>query len=363
MRCYRFLVSLAGLSLALIQTPASAGAGMKGTLSGPGRLREPTCTTPGKAVDEKGFVPIGGIEQWVRIKGSSCTNPIIVVVHGGPGNPNTPFADNLYKAWEKDFTIVQWDQRGAGMTYGRNPLTDDVPLVVERLRDDGLEVARYVAKRFGKQKVILMGGSWSSVIGVYMAKSNPEMFCGYVSSSQLVNESGEERASYDATLSLARAANDNDAVAILDALGPPPWTNPRNPGILRRVMRKHEGLRTEPAPKSWWVYAAEYTTPKAEADYTAGEDYSWLQYVGMKGDGIASKINLYKLGPKFGMPFYMVQGQEDLMTMPAPSKRYFDFLQAPRKEFVLVPRTGHDPNQLMLDAQYRLLRERIGDCR
>jgi hypothetical protein len=73
---------------------------------------------------------------------------------------------------------------------------------------------------------------------------------------------------------------------------------------------------------------------------TAGEDYSWLQYVGMKGDGIASKIDLYKLGPKFGVPFYKLQGQEDLLTMPEPSKRYFDFIEAPSKEFLLVRARG-----------------------
>jgi pimeloyl-ACP methyl ester carboxylesterase len=313
-------------------------------------------------VDEKGFVRIGGMEQWVRIKGSSSANPIVVLVHGGPGNPTTPWADNVYKAWEKDFTIVQWDQRGAGMTYGRNPPAEDEPLVVERLRDDGVEVARYAAKRFGKRKVILMGGSWSSVLGVHMVKSNPEMFCGYVSSSQVVADAVSQRGSYDATLALVRADGDADAIARLEALGPPPWTNPRNPGILRRVMRKLEAMRTEPAPNAWWTTGPEYATPKAEADYTAGEDYSWLQFVGMKGDGIASKINLYKLGPKFDLPIYMVQGEEDLLTMPEPSKRYFDFIQAPRKEFVLVPRAGHDPNPPMVDAQYRLLKK-IGDCR
>jgi pimeloyl-ACP methyl ester carboxylesterase len=349
--------ALAGWLLLLAQPPAHA----QSAVPDAGLLTDTACTTAGKAVDEKGFVRIGGIEQWVRIKGSSCANPVVVVVHGGPGNPNTPFADKLYQAWEKDFTMVQWDQRGAGMTYARNPPAEDEPLVAERLRDDGVEVARYVAKRFGKRKVILMGGSWGSVLGVYMAKSNPEMFCGYISSSQFVNQSAQ-RASYDATLALARAAADADSVARLEALGPPPWTNPRNPGIERRVMRKYEGLRTEPAPKAWWVFSPEYTTPKYEADYTAGEDYSWIQFVGMKGDGIASKIDLYKLGPKFALPFYMVQGEQDLLTMPEPSKRYFDFIQAPRKEFVPVPRTGHDPNPPMLDAQYKLLKQ-IGNCR
>lgn len=318
------------------------------------------CTAPDQPVDEKGFVRIGGIEQWVRIKGIRCANPVVVIVHGGPGNPNTPFADNLFKAWEQDFTIVQWDQRGAGMTFGRNPVADDVPLVVEQLRDDGIEVARYAAQRFGKRQVILMGGSWGSVVGTHMAKAHPELFCGYISTGQVVNQTGQG-ASYDATLALARAAGDADSVGKLEAIGPPPWINPRNPGILRRAMRKQEALRTDAPPKAWWVNAPEYTTPKAEADYTAGEDYSWLQYVGMHGDGIGARTDMYKLGPAFGVPFYMVQGQEDLLTMPAASRRYFDFIQAPRKEFILVPRAGHDPNQPMLDAQYKLLKT-MGEC-
>lgn len=369
----RFLVPLAGpakamaLALALGQVAAHARDGTTPASLAPGLLAPglppgPICTTTGKAVDEKGFVPIGGIEQWVRIKGSRCANPIVVLIHGGPGNPTTPFADNFYKAWEKDFTIVQWDQRGAGMTYGRNPPAEDEPLLVERLRDDGLEVARFAARRFGKRKVILMGGSWSSVLGVHMVKSDPKMFCGYISSSQVVGPLPTQ-ASIDATMALARAAGDGEAVARTEALGPLPWTNPRSPGIFRRVIRKYEGLRTEPVPKAWTTYPPEYTTPKAEADYTAGEDYSWLQFVGMHGDGIASKIDLTKLGPKFEVPFYMVQGQEDLLTMPEPSKRYFDSIQAPRKQFVLVPRAGHDPSPPMVDAQYRLLMENFADCR
>jgi pimeloyl-ACP methyl ester carboxylesterase len=242
MQRLRPLISLAALSLVLIHTPAIAKGGMKGAFPGPGWLPDSVCTTPGKAVDEKGYVRIGGIEQWVRIKGSSCANPIVVLVHGGPGNPTTPFADKFYPSWEKDFTIIQWDQRGAGMTYGRNPVTDDVPLVIEQLRDDGIEVARFAAKRFGKSRVILLGGSWSSILGVQMVKAEPRMFCGYISTSQVVGPL-PTRHSIDATLALARAAGDYESVAKIEALGPLPWTNPRYPGIFRRVIRKYEGHR------------------------------------------------------------------------------------------------------------------------
>jgi pimeloyl-ACP methyl ester carboxylesterase len=343
------LASLASAPMAAVAQPVA------------GALLDTVCTTASTPLDDKGFVRINGMEQWVRIKGSSCANPIIVLIHGGPGNPTTPFADNVYKDWEQHYTIVQWDQRGSGMTYGRTPLADDVPLRIEQLRDDGLAVARFAAKRFGKRQVILMGGSWSSVLGVHMVKTDPAMFCGYISSSQLVNEF-RQRGSYDATLARARAASDADSIAKLDAIGPPPWTNPRNAGILRRVIVKYERLVTTPAPKSWWATSPEYATAKAEADYAAGEDYSWLQFVGLHGDGIASTIDLYQLGPKFAVPFYMVQGAEDLLTMPESSKRYFDFIEAPRKQFVLVPAAGHDPNPPMVEAQYKLLREQLGTC-
>jgi len=361
MQRLRPLISVAALSLVLIHTPATAKGGTKGAFPGPGRLPDSICTTSGNAVDEKGYVRIGGIEQWVRIKGSSCANPIVVLVHGGPGNPTTPFADKFYQSWEKDFTIIQWDQRGAGMTYGRNPVTDDVPLVIEQLRDDGIEVVHFAAKRFGKSQVILLGGSWSSILGVQMVKAEPRMFCGHISTSQVVGPL-PTRHSIDATLALARATGDHESVAKIEALGPLPWTNPRYPGIFRRVIRKYEGMRTEPVPKAWMGSPPEYSTQKYESDYTAGEDYSWLQFVGLKGDGIASKIDLYKLGAKFEVPFYMVQGEQDLLTMPEPSRHYFDFIEAPYKEFVLVPHAGHDPNSPMVETQLRLLKK-IGECR
>lgn len=167
----RFVFPVA-FSLALAHATASAEPGVPAF----DLLPNTVCTSAGHAVDEKGYVPIGGIEQWVRIKGASCANPVVVIVHGGPGNPSTPYADQMYKAWEKDFTLAQWDQRGAGKTYGRNPPREDEPLLVERLRDDGIEVARYVARRLGKRQVILMGGSWGSVLAVCQQRLKIDTF-------------------------------------------------------------------------------------------------------------------------------------------------------------------------------------------
>lgn len=334
-------------------------AAMAALAAGPSLARaaelNPACRAAGQPVSEAAFVEIGGIRQWLTIDGQNCANPVVLIVHGGPGNPNTPFAHNLFGDWSKRFTVVQWDQRGSGKTYGASKPPEDELLTMERLTQDGVETARYVAQRLGKRKVIIMGGSWGSALAVNIAQAAPELFSAYVGTAQLVNYQLDMKTSYDLTLAKAQAAGDTEAISRLTALGPPPWTDPRAFGILRRITRKYEALATEAPPKGWFTFGPGYDTPAYEADYTAGEDYSFLNFVGPKGDGMGPKIDLRKLGTTFAMPVYMLQGEADLVTPPAVSKAYFDEIRAPKKEFVVLPRTGHDPNRIMIDAQFAAL--------
>lgn len=324
-----------------------------------GPLLSPACAATAKPIAEESFVPIGGIELWTTITGASCANPVILFLHGGPGNPMSPYAQNVYGAWEKEFTLVQWDQRSAGRTYGRNRASAETPLTLERMTRDGIELTEYLLARLGKRKVILMGGSWGSVLGVTMAKARPDLFHAYVGSGQMVNYRENQDATYRKTLELLRAAGDSKTLAAIEALGAPPWTNPRNSGLMRRATRVVEAKTATPPPPSWWAPAAQYATPAMLADYESGDDFSYIQFVGMKGDGMAQQIDLPKLGLNFGMPVYLINGADDLVTTPEVARKYFDAITAPAKEFVLLPRTGHDPNGAMVDAQYAILKTRV----
>ena len=314
------------------------------------------CLAPGKSVNETGYVTIGGIRQWLTIAGQDCANPVVLMVHGGPGNPNTPSAHKLFGNWTKEFTIVQWDQRGSGKTYAESKPSEGEVLTMERLVKDGVEIAGYATQRLGKRKLILMGGSWGSALSVNMAMVAPDMFQAYIGTAQLVNYQADMTASYAKTLVLAKSAGDADSVGKLEKLGPPPWTDPRAFGTLRRVTRKYEALRSDPPPKGWFAFGSGYDTPAYEAAYEAGEEYSFLNFVGVAGDGMGPKIDLRKLGVRFAMPVYMLQGDEDLVTPPEISRAYFDELVAPHKEFLPLARTGHDPNRTMIDAQHSVLK-------
>lgn len=317
------------------------------------------CRHAAARIETQGFIPVGGIEQWITIRGARCDNPVILVVHGGPGNPMSPYAEAVYGAWEKEFTVAQWDQRGAGKTFGRNPGSAESVLTIDQMARDGIEVASYLTRHLQQKKVILLGGSWGSVLGVHMIKARPDLFHAYVGAGQLVASAENQAATVGKVRALARAAGDTKTLSTLEALGTPPWTDPRNFGVLRRATRLYEKKSTVAAPASWWVPSPQYTTPRALADYESGEDFSYLQFVGMQGDGMFSTIDLWQLGSRFDVPVFLIQGSEDLVTVPEVAKRYYDSLSAPDKAFILLPKTGHDPNPMMVDAEYEVLRTRV----
>lgn len=317
----------------------------------------PLCSAPDQPVAFEGFAPIGGIEQWVTIDGERCDNPVVLVVHGGPGNPLSPFAAAVFEGWTRDFTLVQWDQRGAGRTFGRDPGAAEAPLSLERMAADGVEVAAHAARALGQEKVILFGSSWGSALAVHMAKARPSLFHAYLGASQLVQAQDNLAASHARLATLATEAGDAETLATLQALGAPPWTDPRAFGQLRRITRRYEARSTTPAPDHWWQRPSAYSMPADLAAAEAGEEHSYLQFVGWHGDGMLSRIDLAALGPSMPMPVVLVHGEQDLVTTPEVARRWFDGLEAPRKEFILVPATGHDPNVAMVEAEHRALME------
>ncbi|PWF42043.1 alpha/beta fold hydrolase [Massilia glaciei] len=316
------------------------------------------CTGAGR-IQQDGFVPIGGIEQWITIRGERCDNPVILFLHGGPGNAMSPYADAIYGDWAADFTLVQWDQRAAGKTFGRNKPGADTTLTLAQMTADGIEVSNFLRRHLGKRKIILTGSSWGSILGAHMAKQHPELFHAYVGVAQMVERDENLAASFKVLTEMSALAGDKKSSAMLASIGAPPWTNPRNFGIMRRITRQYEAKTTAPAPAPWWKPAPAYATPQALGDAEEADDYSFVQFMGMTGEGMFSQVDLPKLGLDFHLPVFLVHGTEDLVTRVDVTKRYFDRISAPEKAFILVPAAGHDPNQVFIDAQYKVMMERV----
>ena len=102
-------------------------------------------------------------------------NPVLLLLHGGPGIALSPMPRDFLFSWTRDFTIVLWDQRGAGKTFGRSgPVAAEV--TKDRMAQDGIEVAEFIRTRLGKSKIAIVAVSWGTAIGVRMALARPDLF-------------------------------------------------------------------------------------------------------------------------------------------------------------------------------------------
>lgn len=322
-------------------------------------------SAPTNKISEEKFILINGIQQWVTIKGES-SKPILLFIHGGPGSPISPYSDNLYKDWEKDFIIVQWDQRGTGKTYGRNSPPEELtpeflkstPLTLELMTNDGIELSEYLLKHLGKQKIILFGTSWGSALGVKMATKRPDLFYAYVGHSQIVNPTIDIDL-YTKIYKIAENKNDKDALEILNTIGKPPYDRAKKVGQLFRILKKYEKENSIPAPKSWFEVSPAYDNEKDNQNRSDGDDYSFVNYTGDSKLGVQSMsatINLMKDNLDFKIPVYLIQGSEDILTPKEKSKKYFDTLKAPKKKYYLLPKTAHGFNLSVLETQYKIFK-------
>jgi pimeloyl-ACP methyl ester carboxylesterase len=341
------LVGVVALSLAYPLLPQNAAARVS-----PTRAPEP--------IKEEMFVRIGGIDQWITIKGDDRSNPVVLFLHGGPGDAWSPFADSMFAGWEKNFTLVQWDQRGAGRTYGKSGPSIEPTMTVERMTQDGIEVAEFLTKHLNKRKIIIEGGSWGSILGIYMAHARPDLFYAYVGVAQMVNERKNNSASYARVLELARAAGDQRAITELEKIGPMPWDS--NQISKWHVYRKWEltyQAKRVTAPSPPETISPEYDSPEERTQRVAADNFSGAHFFGMTLSGPLEDVDLPALGTEFAIPIYIIQGEEDLTALPDLAKAYFDSIKAPRKQFYLVPGTGHEPSAPQLELTLKVLTEQV----
>ena len=304
------------------------------------RIAKATVIDAAKGIDEGRFVRIGGIDQWITFRGRDRENPALLLLHGGPGVAISPYPRDVIFSWTKDFTLVQWDQRGAGKTFGRSgPLAPDV--TIEQMVADGLEVAEFVRRKLHKQKIVLLGLSWGTILGIHMVKARPDLFYAYVGTGQMVNEQEGEAMAYSQVLDKARARSDRNAVKELEAIGRPPYDSQEKLGVQRKWGRAYE----PGAPSNWrliWTILFESPASFRDVkDYTAGVVDSQNHFFGQNMSGPLNAVDLRTLGLNFGVPIFVFQGAEDDVAPVRLAQAYVNSMVAPQKQFVAITGAGH----------------------
>jgi pimeloyl-ACP methyl ester carboxylesterase len=301
-----------------------------------GRIVAPT------GVQDAYAVEIGGIRQWVNVRGQDRDNPMVLFVHGGPASPVIPTLWQFQRPLEEYFTVANYDQRGAGKTLALNPqeaVADT--LHVQRYVDDAIALAEHLRTRYHKRKLVLMGHSWGTVVAMHAALQRPDLFYAYVGIGQVINVRTNEQVSFDYGLRTARARGNTDAVHEMESIAPYPGDTPitRERIVIARKWPQFYGGLTAYRDESKYFFQGPRLSPDyddaARCAINAGsvltlgrllDEFLRVDFTGVK---------------EFPIPVVMFMGRHDYTTPSEPTAAWLAKVRAPYKQGVWFERSAH----------------------
>ena len=310
--------------------------------------------TDPKGIEELKPIKIGGVDQWLHIRGRNRNNPILLYLHGGPGAPMIGMMDATMRPWEDYFTIVHWDQRQVGKSY--YPANDeDEPLTINRHIEDTEEVIQYLQNHLNHDKLFVLGHSWGTVLGMHMAKRHPDWLHAYIGIGQVVNKMDNERVAYERLVSHAIEQKENELLAQLEAMAPYP--DPDHPAesyvensvFVRKELSRLAG-ETMIHHLFWGDAMKMWAFDKTISPHLTLTDLSHS----LLGDVMAGYRPPYTftkeymttdlpkdIGSSFEVPIFFFTGAHEWQVPRTLSDKWFAQIESPYKELVHFEESSH----------------------
>jgi pimeloyl-ACP methyl ester carboxylesterase len=287
-------------------------------------------STPG-AVDVTREVLLGGVPQFVSIRGRDRKNPVLVFVHGGPGTPLTPTAWMWQRPVEEFFTVVHYDQRGAGRTFRlSDPEQVRATMRPEQYAQDVVDLVQWLRGELGMDRVVLAGHSWGTVVATQAVLKCPDLFSAYLGVGQIADFRAGEQESYAWVCAEARRRGDVQAVEELNAIAPYPGDGVDIPKVIveRGWVQRYGGFAAGRSDCDYFMYGDVISPIYSEKDRCSSE----------AGNALHGEVVLPQLADisfadvaTFPVPIIQFVGRHDQMTPAGPVIRWMDQLAAPVK--------------------------------
>ena len=298
-------------------------------------------TVPG-SISEKVFVEVNGVRQGMIVRGRDRSNPVLLFVHGGPGMPEYFLSERYPTGLENAFTVVWWDQRGAGLSF-RPGLAAQT--TVEQLTADTIAVTNELRSRFGVDKIYLMAHSGGSSFAIQAVAQAPELYEAYIGMGQMTYQLASERLAYRFMLDAYRDRGDARMVRRLEAAAPGP-SGPLPDAYLALRDQAMHGLGIGTTRDMRSVATGIFLPSLWTRQYTLAEK------VNLWRGKIASAKALR--GPMFALdvparvtelkiPAYFFEGAYDYTCSYQLARDYFEALRAPVKGFYTFAASAHSP--------------------
>ena len=310
---------------------------------------------------------LGGVSQWVTIRGTDASNPVLLVIHGGPGSTLTGLSYTYQKPWEQHYTVVNWDQRCSGRTASLSGKTSPVQLTVDIILNDALELTDYLRERFHKEKIIILGHSWGTLLGARLALKHPDKYACYISTGTMVAGRRADKYQYEFFEKRFTEACDQKKLAKLRTIDGY-WAEEPFDEEKALAMNKiliEEGFSSTRANDFVSAMKVEIIPMLKSPDYRLKDN---LNLFGYKAYPYVLQtempaFDVEKLGCRYEIPIYYINGDTDIQTPYELAKEYYEKTVAPDKDFFTLSNCAHcwdlDAPEQMAEVMCSSLPERI----
>lgn len=304
-------------------------------------------------VERNDTVRIGGLEQFVNIRGVDRRNPILLIIHGGPGFPTAPLAWWATRGLEEYFTVVHWDQRGSGKTHLMNDPQIVAPTMKpERFVDDTEELVDWLRKEMNKEKVFVLGTSWGSYVGLEFAQRRPEWLHAYIGMGQAVNSPESERRGYAFALAAARESGNEQAIAELESIAP--YAAPGRSIPLKDIALERKWSDFFGGVMAYRTRQVDGIAARLSPDYSDEEARRVYEGNGFSQGFLFSPVLSIDLShvKKLDCPLIVLAGRHDRSVNSYVAHEWFESVEAPLKRFVWFEHSAHE---VMVEEPGKLL--------
>ena len=297
------------------------------------------------SISEIEKIALGGQEQYIIIRGTDTSKPIMLFLHGGPGSPEVAFIKHYNPDLENIYVMVYWEQRGAGKSYSKSIPAESMNL--DQMISDTRELSQYLANRFNREKIFLMGHSWGSMLGIITAYKYPELYHAYFGIGQVCHQFKGEQMSYKWALNQAIELNDTKAITTLKNINFPDstagvdkWLNYLM--MERRYVNRFGGGTTREITSMWplvkLVMNSRIYTLREKLNFMNASMFS-LEHLWMD----VINTNLFIEIDSMSVPTYIFHGTFDYTTPYPLANDFYQQLKAPQKGFFSFENSAHSP--------------------
>ncbi len=292
-------------------------------------------------IDTLEAVRLGGITQWIRIRGTDRSNPVLLLMQQGPGLPiiNEVRTFERLLGLEKAFTVVYWDQRGTGLSL-RN---SNAEISVARMIGDTVSLLELLRDRFGS-KTLVAGFSFGATFAAYAAVQRPDLVAALVATGMDIDIPLAENHIYDFVLSTARRHGNRRAIRQLEKIGPPPHLEAKQFSTRARWAMNFGGVTANANFNS--LARTLLSSLLRSRDYSVTDTVRTVRGMTTTQAALLPELaatDLVGTMPRLEVPIVIVQGRHDQVAPGQAAQRLYDSLTAPSKQLVWFEKSAHTP--------------------